>query len=107
MTHTERRTHRRLSLHLAVAAGHEDPSPGSRWVTGNVSSGGMYVRLPADEAPAPGSRMDFVLAVPPGDGHFPHPSRVRGSGLIARVDELGGGQAGLAVQFAAPPTVGF
>lgn len=105
MTHAERRTHRRLPLHLAVSPTAQGTPRERSWVTGNVSSGGMYVRVPADQAPGLGSRLEFVLAVPPGEGHSPRPSHVRGSGQVARVEDLGGGQAGVAVQFTAPLTV--
>ena len=102
MSSTERRAHRRLPLHLAVTGA--DQTKGS-WVTGNVSVGGMYVRVPASQVPQEGSALEFSLAVPPGAGHWDQPSCVRGRGRVVRVDELRGGQAGVAVQFAAPLAV--
>ena len=105
MTQTERRTHRRLPLRLAVSPTAQGTPRQSSWVTGNVSSGGMYVRVPAAEAPALGSSLEFLLAVPPGEGHSPRVSHIRGSGRVARVEDLGSDQAGVAVQFAAPLTL--
>ncbi len=107
MTHTERRTDRRLPLHLPVSPMPQEPSGAGSWVTGDISPGGMYVRVPAAEAPPLGSDLDFVLAVPPGDGYSAQLSRICGSGRIVRIEDLGAGQAGLGVQFAAPLTMPF
>jgi hypothetical protein len=101
MTDTERRKHRRLPLHLAVS-GPNQPSASGPWVTGNVSPGGMYVRTPADQAPAVGSTLEFVLAVPAGGGHSSQDATVRGSGRVTRLEELGSGTVGLAIQFTQP-----
>jgi hypothetical protein len=106
MTNTERRQHRRLPLHLAVS-GAGQPSSAGHWVTGNVSSGGMYVRVPACEAPPAGSPLDFVLAVPAGQGHSSRDGAVRGSGCVTRLESLDEATVGLAVQFTKPLALHF
>ena len=105
-TFTDRRTHRRLPLHLAVSLAGRPASSG-RWVTGNVSSGGMYLRVPAAEAPPAGSPLDFVLAVPAGQGHSSRDGAVRGSGCVTRLEELDEATVGLAVQFTKPLALHF
>jgi hypothetical protein len=106
MTDIERRKHRRLPLHLAVS-GPDQPPAGGRWVTGNVSPGGMYVRTPAGQAPTVGSTLEFVLAVPAGQGHACQDSTVRGSGRVTRLEELNSRTVGLAIQFTKPLTIGL
>jgi hypothetical protein len=106
MANTERRQHRRLPLHWSVSGAGRLPSTGP-WVTGNVSSGGMYLRIPAAEAPPAGSPLDFVLAVPAGGGHSSRDGAVRGSGCIRRLEELDGATVGLAVQFTKPLALHF
>ena len=107
MARTERRRDQRIPLHLAVSGAGLSRPVLSGWTTENVSPGGMYVRVPAAQAPPHGGLLDFVLAIPPGQGHSPHVGSVHGSGRVQRVDRLPDGLAGLAVQFTVPPAVDF
>lgn len=106
MTDIERRKYRRLPMHLAVSGMDQAPSAGG-WVTGNVSTGGMYVRTPAGQELTVGSTLEFVLAVPAGQGHSSRDATVHGSGRVTRQEDLGGGTVGLAVEFTKPLTIGL
>lgn len=85
----ERRSHRRLEISLPLECARADAqSPHHyRTVTKNVSSTGLYFEADSDEF-VQGMLLDLELTVPPGDGHFPYPMRVRSVGEVVRVEEL-------------------
>ncbi len=117
----DRRQHRRLEIRLPIEC---IPKPGERdqafrTVTINVSTGGLYFEadmLNGMSVPPLGSVLDFELTVPPGDGHFPYESRLRGTGRVVRCLPLdrpstrGQGdrpaQVGIGVRFQEPLRVG-
>ena len=106
----EQRRHGRLRLRLQVRPG-AGPWPvglaGALW-TANVSSGGMYLRVPAGqgEKPPAGAELTFEMVFPPGQGRASAPGTMRGRGRVLRADDLPAG-AGLALQFTQPLTLAF
>ncbi len=114
---SERRAHRRLSISLPLECSPRGSGPTSayRTVSINVSSGGLYFETESELFP-PGTLLNVELGVPPGDGHFPYPGRVRGLGEVVRVDELSATQGpggdrpprfGVAARFREPLKLGF
>jgi len=87
--HSERRAHRRLTIELPLQCARTGLSAprAYRTVTRNVSSGGLYFESDSDEFRC-GMLLELELTVPPGDGHFPYPVRVRALGEVVRIDEL-------------------
>jgi len=109
MDRQDRRKHRRLPLHLGVCPASQAPEEPDTvaWQTSNISSGGMYLRAPALEAPQGGSTMDFVLSVPPGVGYSCAHTKIHGSGRVVRRDLLSDDMAGVAVCFTEPLELEF
>ena len=88
--------HHRLAINLPLECSAVGAEEGTayRTVAINVSSGGLYFEVDCDEF-RKGMLLSMELTVPPGDGHFPYPGRVRGIGEVVRVNKLpGGGLAG-------------
>ncbi|HUU85216.1 MAG TPA: PilZ domain-containing protein [Phycisphaerae bacterium] len=85
----ERREHHRLAINLPLECSvvDADGAESYRTVVTNVSSSGLYFEADRDEFRA-GMLLNLELTVPPGDGHFPYPGRVRGLGEVVRVQEL-------------------
>jgi len=89
----ERRAHRRLKINLPLVCSPMGSEPGTayRTVSIDVSSGGVYFEADADGFET-GMTLDVEFGVPPGDGHFPYPGRVRGLGEVVRMEKLPGDQ---------------
>lgn len=88
--------HHRLAINLPLECSAVGAEEGTayRTVAINVSSGGLYFEADCDEF-RKGMLLNMELTVPPGDGHFPYPGRVRGVGEVVRVNKLpGGGSTG-------------
>jgi c-di-GMP-binding flagellar brake protein YcgR len=100
----ERRKFRRLPLQLPIAKLSEGTSAidtsGVR--TYDVSAGGMYFSVPSGVSIASGSKVDFEIDLPAGEGYSTTPCRVKGSGTIIRRMDLSEGMSGLAVRFNQP-----
>ncbi len=106
----ERRTHQRLAIGLplecsAVGAAQKTAY---RTVAINVSTSGLYFEADSSEFRL-GALLNLELTVPPGDGYFPYPGRVRGVGEVVRVGELaddgpevGRRRFGIATRFRTP-----
>ena len=61
--------------------------------TRDVSSGGVYFEV--DEAPQPGSKLEFVITLPT-EITLTGPVQIRCIGKVIRVDHGSGGQVGVA-----------
>lgn len=93
MAQYERRRHPRLAICLPVShrpadgQGLDDPPAERHDVTIDVAPGGVYFSM-AGQAPAVGSKLHMELTVPPGEGHFPYPGRIRGLGTVLRCRQV-------------------
>ncbi|MGC9453383.1 MAG: PilZ domain-containing protein [Phycisphaerae bacterium] len=95
----DRRSYRRVALHLPVRALNGCDHATSELFTTNVSPGGMLLRMPADSAPQNGQSVRFELTVPPGEGYSVSPCRVSGEGKVVRTDPGNTDQCEVAVRF--------
>ena len=101
MDAVERREHRRGDLQLPILRlqGAVELSQGERVRTDNVSSGGMYFRVPSRFLSLGETAISFELYIPPGGGYTVSPGTVRGTGRIVRIDSPGSDTVGIAVRF--------
>ncbi len=106
MAAIERRRHRRLKLRFPISRLGGLPGLESAETndlrTYDISTGGMYFRLPAGSEPARGKMVSFQLTVPAGEGHGLKPCTIQGAGRIVRTDPHASHQCGVAVTFTRP-----
>jgi hypothetical protein len=90
----EQRGMRRIALALPVVVRFEDtPTPELIAQTKDVSARGIYFYL--DSQPQPGSRLEFVLTLPP-EITLADEIRVRCIGKVVRVETMSPGKTGIA-----------
>jgi len=109
----ERRSYKRLEMHLPVEVVHVGASPAVpiRSTTRNVSPCGIYFDAPAGLLEV-GNEVHFSLSVPPGPGYSPYAGRGTGVADIVRIDALPSAEhetprVGVAARFSQPLKFAF
>jgi c-di-GMP-binding flagellar brake protein YcgR len=106
----DRRRSQRIELKLPVRA--VEPASAT-WlhdrVTEDVSSGGMCIRVPRNEAPVVGEEAGFDLLIGPEAGYSPVETHVLGRAQVVRVDSCDeqGRFVAVGLSFLEPPAVGL
>ncbi len=108
---TERRKHRRLDITLPVVfkPADEEGTSSESTSTINISTGGVFFGTDRGGI-EPGRLLELELTIPPGQGHFPYEGRIRGKGVVVRVEPLEqdhNHRFGVAAQFQEPPKLAF
>ena len=90
MGQSERRRHPRLPIRLPIAhrvMGAEPPNQRHDF-TIDIAAGGVYFSV-TDPPPDVGQKLQFELAIPPGEGHFPYAGKIRGLATVTRREPFG------------------
>jgi len=88
---SDRRKYFRLAAHLpmdiivpvAVA-----PDKKLRRLSSNLSAGGFYFQSHIDDGVAPGQKINYRIAIPPGVGRMPREGVLEGQATVLRVDPV-------------------
>lgn len=85
----ERRRHPRLAIRLPVAHGPAGALAHAfrHDFTTNISPGGVHL-IVIGQAPSIGTKIELELTVPPGEGHFPYPGKIRGVAAVLRREKI-------------------